>query len=52
MLLRKGLFQPDTTFGRIVPEIHSPFAAFEHASAEVALGNMKVHAGKVPDGDM
>ena len=36
MLLRKGLFQPQTAFGRIVAEIHSPFDAFERASAEVA----------------
>src|SRR5215207_4847623 len=36
MLLRKGLFQPDTALGRIVTEIHSPFDAFERASAEVA----------------
>lgn len=44
MLLRKGLFQPDTALGRIVAAIHSPFDAFEHASAEVALGNLKVFA--------
>jgi hypothetical protein len=44
MLLRKGLFQPDTRLGRIVAAIHSPFDAFEHASAQVALGNLKVFA--------
>jgi hypothetical protein len=44
MLLRKGLFQPQTAFGRIVAEIHSPFDAFERASAEVARGNLKVFA--------
>src|SRR5687768_14584966 len=44
MLLRKGLFQPDTRLGRIVAAIHSPFDAFERASAEVALGNLKVFA--------
>ena len=42
LLLRKGLFQPDTALGRIVAEIHSPFDAFERASAEVARGNLKV----------
>ncbi len=42
MLLRKGLFQPETRLGRIVAEIHSPFDAFERASAEVARGNLKV----------
>jgi hypothetical protein len=44
MLLRKGLFQPDTRLGRIVAAIHSPFDAFERASAAVALGNLKVFA--------
>ncbi len=43
-LLRKGLFQPDTRLGRVVAEIHTPFDAFERASAEVALGNQKVFA--------
>jgi hypothetical protein len=44
LLLRKGLFQPETPLGRIVAEIHSPFDAFERASAEVARGNLKVFA--------
>jgi hypothetical protein len=44
MLLRKGLFQPDTALGRVVAAIHSPFDAFERASAEVASGNLKVFA--------
>jgi hypothetical protein len=44
MLLRKGLFQPDTPLGRIVAAIHSPFDAFERASAAVAMGNLKVFA--------
>jgi hypothetical protein len=43
-LLRKGLFQPDTTLGRMAAEIHTPFDAFERASAEVARGNLKVFA--------
>jgi len=43
-LLRKGLFQPNTPFGRAVAEIHTPFDAFERASAEVAAGNLKVFA--------
>jgi hypothetical protein len=42
LLLRKGLFQPDTALGRIVAAIHSPFDAFERASTEVARGNLKV----------
>ena len=44
LLLRKGLFQPDSALGRIIAEIHSPFDAFERASAEVARGNLKVFA--------
>jgi hypothetical protein len=43
-LLRKGLFQPDTRLGRVVSEIHTPFDAFERASAHVADGNLKVFA--------
>jgi hypothetical protein len=42
VLLRLGLFQPGTTLGRAVREIHTPFDAFERASAEVARGNLKV----------
>ena len=44
VLLRKGLFQPGTALGRVVAAIHSPFDAFERASAEVASGNLKVFA--------
>jgi len=44
LLLRKGLFQPETTLGRVVAQIHTPFDAFERASAEVATGNLKVFA--------
>ena len=43
-LLQKGLFQPDTPLGRVAAEIHTPFDAFERASAEVASGNLKVFA--------
>ena len=42
MLLRKGLFEPETTFGRIIAAIHTPFDAMERASAAVAEGNLKV----------
>lgn len=44
MLLRKGLFEPDTKLGRAVREIHTPFDAFERASEAVAEGNLKVFA--------
>ena len=44
VLLRRGLFQPETRLGRIVSEIHTPFDAFERASAQVAAGNLKVFA--------
>ncbi len=42
MLLRKGLFEPDTKLGKAVSEIHTPFDAFEVASEAVAKGNLKV----------
>jgi hypothetical protein len=42
VLLRKGVFQPDTRLGRIVREIHTPFDAFERTSSAVARGNLKV----------
>jgi hypothetical protein len=44
VLLRRGLFQPDTRLGRISANIHTPFDAFERASGEVARGNLKVFA--------
>jgi hypothetical protein len=44
LLLRKGLFQPDTPLGHAVAAIHTPFDAFECASAAVAGGNLKVFA--------
>jgi hypothetical protein len=44
VLLRKGLFQPQTTLGRICAAIHTPFDAFERASTAVAAGNLEVFA--------
>jgi hypothetical protein len=41
-LLRRGLFHPDTLVGRITDRLHTPFDAFERASAAVARGNLKV----------
>jgi hypothetical protein len=41
-LLRRGLFQRDTRIGRLTAELHTPFDAFERASAAVARGNLKV----------
>jgi hypothetical protein len=43
-LLRNGIFRPETRLGRVVAEIHTPFDAFERASAQVSLGNQKVFA--------
>ncbi len=42
LLLRKGLFEPNTRLGRAVAAIHTPFDAFERASDAVARGNLKV----------
>jgi hypothetical protein len=42
VLLRRGLFRPDTRLGRLTARINTPFDAFEHASAAVARGNLKV----------
>lgn len=42
LLLRRGLFEPETRLGRAVAEIHTPFDAFERASDAVARGNLKV----------
>jgi hypothetical protein len=44
LLLKEGVFQPTTTLGRVMSQIHTPFDAFERASAQVALGNLKVFA--------
>jgi len=41
-LLRHGLFQPETRVGRLTAELHTPFDAFERASAAVARGNLRV----------
>jgi hypothetical protein len=41
-LLRRGLFQRDTWLGRLMADLHTPFDAFERASAAVATGNLKV----------
>ena len=43
-LLRKGLFQPETRLGRLTARLHTPFDAFELASAAAARGNLKVFA--------
>ena len=41
-LLRRGLFLRETRIGRVTAELHTPFDAFERASAAVACGNLKV----------
>ena len=41
-LLRKGLFDPQTVFGRIVKTIPGPLDALERARNAVAAGNLKV----------
>ena len=41
-MLRHGLFQPETRIGRLTAELHTPFDAFERASAAVARGNLRV----------
>jgi hypothetical protein len=43
-LLRRGLFDPGSPFGRLVQRLHTPFDAFELASDAVARGNRKVFA--------
>ncbi len=42
LLLRRGLFRPDTRLGRLTARLHTPFDAFELASDAVARGNKKV----------
>lgn len=42
VLLRKGMFEPDTRLGRAVAAVHTPFDAFERASEAVSEGNLKV----------
>ena len=41
-LLRRGLFQGETRIGRLTGALHTPFDAFECASAAVARGNLRV----------
>jgi hypothetical protein len=41
-LLRRGLLQPETGLGRLTGRLHTPFDAFERASAAVARGNLRV----------
>jgi hypothetical protein len=41
-LLRRGLFQRETRIGRLTGALHTPFDAFERASAAVARGNLRV----------
>ena len=42
VLLRKGLFNPTSTLGRLTAQLHTPFDAFERTSDAVARGNRKV----------
>jgi hypothetical protein len=42
VLLRRGLFRPDTRLGAAVRRIHTPFDAFERTSEAVARGNLRV----------
>jgi hypothetical protein len=41
-LLRRGFLEPGSRIGRLTAELHTPFDAFERASAAVASGNLKV----------
>ena len=41
-LLQRGLFRPETRIGRLTAALHTPFDAFERASAAVARGNLRV----------
>ena len=43
-LLRRGLFDRNSPFGRLVWSLHTPFDAFELAGDAVARGNRKVFA--------
>src|SRR5690242_4362961 len=43
-ILRRGLFDRGSRFGRLVWSLHTPFDAFELASDAVARGNRKVFA--------
>ncbi len=41
-LLRRGLFHPSSTLGRMTAQLYTPFDAFERTSDAVARGNRKV----------
>jgi hypothetical protein len=42
VLLRRGIFRPETRLGAAVRRIHTPFDAFERTSEAVARGNLRV----------
>ena len=42
MLLRRGLFDPQSRLGRLTAQLHTPFDVFERTSDAVARGNRKV----------
>jgi hypothetical protein len=42
VLLRRGLFDPQTRLGRLTAQLHTPFDVFERASDAVGRGNRKV----------
>ena len=42
VLLRKGLFDPQSRLGRVTAQLHTPFDVFERTSEVVARGNRKV----------
>lgn len=42
VLLRKGLFDPQSTIGRLTAQLHTPFDVFERTSDAVGRGNRKV----------
>jgi hypothetical protein len=42
VLLRHGLFDPQTRLGRLTAELHTPFDVFERTSDAVGRGNRKV----------
>jgi hypothetical protein len=44
ILLRHGLLQPETAFGRWLAKLQTPYDAIQMASTQVAEGNLKVFA--------
>ena len=42
VLLRRGLFNPQTRLGRLTAQLHTPFDVFERTSDAVGRGNRKV----------